>query len=83
MIYLIAYKEKDGNDFMGQPYILGDFNNFDECKENAQQLIGVWDNDPFMPDGTADLVDPVLILQGDLLLADIDPKLLGRSHVDA
>ena len=34
-MYLIAYKEKDGNDFMGQPYILGDFNNFDECKENA------------------------------------------------
>ena len=33
-MYLIAYKEKDENDFMGQPYILGDFNNFDECKEN-------------------------------------------------
>lgn len=40
MIYLIAYKEKDGNDFMGQPYILGDFNNLDECKANAQKLIG-------------------------------------------
>lgn len=40
MIHLIAYKEKDGNDFMGQPYILGDFNNLDECKANAQQLIG-------------------------------------------
>lgn len=40
MIYLIAYKKKDGNDFMGQPYILGDFNNLDECKANAQQLIG-------------------------------------------
>ena len=26
---------------MGQPYILGDFNNLDECKANAQQLIGV------------------------------------------
>lgn len=25
---------------MGQPYILGDFNNLDECKANAQQLIG-------------------------------------------
>ena len=24
---------------MGQPYILGDFNNFDECKENAQHLV--------------------------------------------
>ena len=40
MIYLIAYKEKDGNDVMGQPYILGDFNNLDECKANAQKLIG-------------------------------------------
>ena len=39
MIYLIAYKEKNGYDFMGIPYILGDFNDFDECKENAQQLI--------------------------------------------
>lgn len=39
MIYLIAYNEKDGNDFMGQTYILGDFNNLDECKENVQQLI--------------------------------------------
>lgn len=29
-MYLIAYKEKDGNDFIGQPYILGDFNNFYE-----------------------------------------------------
>lgn len=27
---------------MGQPYILGDFNNLDECKANAQQLIGAW-----------------------------------------
>ena len=39
MIYLIAYKEKDGKDFMGQPYILGDFNNLNECKENAKQLV--------------------------------------------
>lgn len=38
-MYLIAYKEKDGNDFIGQPYILGDFNNFYECKENAQHLV--------------------------------------------
>lgn len=44
--------------------------------QHAQQLIRVWDNDPFMPDGTADLVDPVLILQGDLLLADIDQNCL-------
>lgn len=42
MIYLIAYNEKDGNDFMGQPYILGDFNNLDECKENAPEEIS-WD----------------------------------------
>ena len=51
--------------------------------QHAQQLIRVWNDNPFVPDGTADLVDPVLILQGDLLLADLDPKLLGRSHVDA
>ena len=41
-MYLIAYKEKDGNDFIGQPYILGDFNNFYECKENAQHLVRDW-----------------------------------------
>ena len=51
--------------------------------QHAQQLIRVWNDNPFMPDGTADLVDPVLILQWDFLLADINPELLGRSHVDA
>ena len=50
--------------------------------QHAQQLIRVWNDDPFVSGGTADLVDPVLILQWDFLLADIDPELLGRSHVD-
>ena len=51
--------------------------------QHAQQLIRVWNDNPFVPGRTADLVDPVLILQWDFLLADIDPELLGRSHVDA
>ena len=46
--------------------------------QHAQQLIRVWNDNPFVPDGTADLVDPVLILQWDFLLADKDPELLGR-----
>ena len=50
---------------------------------HAQQLIRVWNDDPFVPGRTAELVDPVLILQGNLLLADIDSKLLSRSHIDA
>ena len=51
--------------------------------QHAQQLIRVWNDDPFVPGRTAELVDPVLILQWDFLLADKDPKLLSRSHIDA
>lgn len=36
--------------------------------QHAQQLIRVWNDDPFVSGGTADLVDPVLILQWDFCL---------------